>query len=41
MLNEKKRWTAPPEMIIDPEKDYKAVFHTEKGDFTASNANSF
>ncbi len=33
MLNEKKRWAAPPEMIIDPEKDYKAVFHTEKGDF--------
>ncbi|HAF48275.1 MAG TPA: peptidylprolyl isomerase [Anaerolineaceae bacterium] len=33
MLNEKKRWSNPPEMIIDPEKDYKAMFHTEKGDF--------
>lgn len=32
MLNEIKRWVNPPEMNINPEKDYKAVIHTEKGD---------
>jgi cyclophilin family peptidyl-prolyl cis-trans isomerase len=27
-----QQWSSPPDMIIDPEKDYKAVFHTDKGD---------
>ncbi|MBN1286282.1 MAG: peptidylprolyl isomerase [Anaerolineae bacterium] len=32
-LGEEARWTAPPEMTIDPEKtDYRAVLKTEKGD---------
>jgi cyclophilin family peptidyl-prolyl cis-trans isomerase len=30
-----KRYNAPPPMQIDPNKRYTAVFHTEKGDFTA------
>lgn len=29
-----KTYKNPPAMQIDPAKDYKAVFHTEKGDFT-------
>lgn len=29
---ETKRWSNAPEMMIDPGKDYKAVFHTENGD---------
>ncbi len=32
MAENKKRWSAPPEMMIDTEKDYKAILHTEKGD---------
>jgi len=28
-----KRYSAPPEMIIDPQKHYTATFKTEKGDF--------
>ena len=27
-----QQWPKPPEMKIDPEKDYKAVLQTEKGD---------
>jgi cyclophilin family peptidyl-prolyl cis-trans isomerase len=27
-------WDAPPEMKIDPEKQYRAVLHTEKGDIS-------
>jgi hypothetical protein len=30
-----KRYNAPPPMQIDPNMRYTAVFHTEKGDFTA------
>lgn len=34
MSESKKRWSNPPEMIIDPEKEYKAILHTENGDIT-------
>lgn len=27
-----QKWFNPPEMIIDPDKDFKAVLHTDKGD---------
>jgi cyclophilin family peptidyl-prolyl cis-trans isomerase len=27
-----KQYSAPPEMAIDPKKDYTATFHTDKGD---------
>lgn len=30
----KKRWDKMPEMSIDPSKQYSAVFHTNKGEFT-------
>ncbi len=26
-----KRWSTPPDMVIDQEKDYKAILHTSKG----------
>src|SRR5215510_14861005 len=29
-----KSYPKPPDMVIDPKKKYKAVFHTEKGDMT-------
>ncbi len=29
-----KTYTQPPDMIIDPDKAYSAIFHTERGDFT-------
>jgi cyclophilin family peptidyl-prolyl cis-trans isomerase len=29
-----QRWNKPPAMEIDPEKNYSAIFHTEKGDIT-------
>jgi cyclophilin family peptidyl-prolyl cis-trans isomerase len=29
-----KQWNKPPEMEIDPEKDYQAVFKTDVGEFT-------
>lgn len=29
-----KQYSAPPEMQIDPNKTYKAIFHTDKGDIT-------
>ena len=29
-----QQYDSPPSMQIDPEKDYKAVFKTDKGDFT-------
>lgn len=29
----KKQYTAPPSMVIDPAKEYTAVFHTAVGDF--------
>ena len=32
MAKKFQQWSNPPEMIIDPAKDYKAVLHTEKGD---------
>ncbi|MGI6739947.1 MAG: peptidylprolyl isomerase [Brevefilum sp.] len=34
MNQEKKRWTTSPEMVIDREKEYKAILHTSKGDIT-------
>ena len=27
-----KKWSTPPEMVIDPKKTYQAIFKTEKGD---------
>jgi cyclophilin family peptidyl-prolyl cis-trans isomerase len=27
-------WSNPPEMQLDPEKEYKAVIHTDKGDIS-------
>lgn len=32
MADKIQHWSSPPDMIIDPEKDYKAVIHTEEGD---------
>jgi cyclophilin family peptidyl-prolyl cis-trans isomerase len=32
MPKKNQKWSNPPEMIIDPDKDYKAVLHTDKGD---------
>lgn len=32
MAENNKKWSNPPEMVIDPEKDYKAIIHTENGD---------
>jgi cyclophilin family peptidyl-prolyl cis-trans isomerase len=29
-----KSYPKPPEMIIDPKKNYSAIFHTERGDIT-------
>lgn len=29
-----KKYSTPPEMVIDPKKKYSATFKTEKGDFT-------
>lgn len=29
-----KKYSAPPQMGIDPNKRYEAIFHTDKGDFT-------
>jgi len=27
-----QQWSSPPEMAIDPDKNYTSTFHTEKGD---------
>jgi len=32
MPKQYQQWSKPPEVKIDPEKDYKAVLQTEKGD---------
>jgi len=32
MAKSEQRWSSPPDMIIDPEKDYKVILHTENGD---------
>ncbi len=32
MANQSLRWASPPEMSIDPQKQYTATFKTEKGD---------
>lgn len=29
-----KQYSSPPEMVIDPSKTYKAIFTTERGEFT-------
>jgi cyclophilin family peptidyl-prolyl cis-trans isomerase len=29
-----KQYSRPPQMVIDPNKRYEAIFHTDKGDFT-------
>lgn len=34
MTNNKQRWTKPPEMILEPEKDYRAILETDKGAIT-------
>jgi len=31
-MTTQKQWSTPPEMVIDPEKSYKATLHTDKGD---------
>ena len=33
-MTENKQWASPPELVIDPEKSYVAILHTEKGDLT-------
>jgi len=30
-----KQYSSPPPMVIDPNKQYRATFHTVRGDFTA------
>ena len=35
MSSKAKQWSQPPEMEIDPSKEYTAVFHTGKGDIKA------
>jgi len=32
MVKKIQKWSNPPEMTIDIEKDYKAILHTENGD---------
>lgn len=32
MTNQPQQWNTPPAMVIDPEKEYAATLHTEKGD---------
>lgn len=32
MASQTKRWSKPPEMVIDPKKKYSATLHTDKGD---------
>jgi len=32
MAKNLKKWSSPPELIVSPEKDYKAIIHTDKGD---------
>jgi cyclophilin family peptidyl-prolyl cis-trans isomerase len=34
MAKNTKKWASSPEMLIDLNKDYKAVIHTENGDIT-------
>lgn len=34
MSSQPRQWNSPPAMTIDPEKTYRAVFHTGKGDIT-------
>lgn len=34
MSSQIKKWSKAPEMEIDPEKQYHAVLHTDKGDIT-------
>jgi cyclophilin family peptidyl-prolyl cis-trans isomerase len=29
-----KQYSSPPAMVIDPKKQYRAIFHTSKGDIT-------
>lgn len=29
-----QKYSAPPAMQIDPNKQYQAIFHIERGDFT-------
>ena len=31
-----KQWSTPPEMVIDPQKNYTATFKTDKGDIVCS-----
>lgn len=32
MAKKIQQWDSPPESVIDPEKDYKAILHTDNGD---------
>jgi cyclophilin family peptidyl-prolyl cis-trans isomerase len=34
MSSQSKQWSKPPEMSIDPKKNYTATIHTDKGDIT-------
>ena len=33
-MTSNKQWSQPPEMLIDTQKSYTAVIHTENGDIT-------
>ena len=34
MPSSPQKWSRPPEMVIDPSKNYTAILHTDKGDIT-------
>lgn len=34
MTKKQHSWSSPPDMTLDPEKDYQAVLHTDKGAIT-------
>lgn len=34
MTKNQQSWSSPPDMTLDPEKDYQAVLHTDKGAIT-------
>lgn len=34
MTEKTQKWSSPPEMILEPDKAYQAVLHTDKGDIT-------
>ena len=34
MTEKTQKWSSPPKMILEPDKAYQAVLHTDKGDIT-------